>query len=129
MITTIASFKVYIFCLFIGFVLALGVWILILFNIDPYKADFMSIASFYASLFLWVFCLLSIFGYYLRIWLGNKEVIYANLPVAMRQGVLISLIITGLLILQSLRVLNWWITGIWIMVIIVVELFFRARTI
>ena len=122
------SLKVYIFSLCVGFVLALGVWILILFNIDPYKADFMSIASFYASAFLWLFCLASLVGYYLRLWQCNKEVVYANLPIAMRQGALIGIAVTGLLILQSLRVLNWWIAGIWIVVVLVVELFFKART-
>jgi hypothetical protein len=125
---TFSNLKVYIFTLCIGFVLAVGVWILILFNIDPYKADFMSIASFYASAFLWLFCLFSIIGYYIRLWRCNKEVVYANLPIAMRQGAIISIAITGLLILQTLRVLNWWIAGIWIVVVMVVELFFRART-
>jgi len=121
------TLKFYIFYIFIGFILSLGVWILVLFNIDPYKADFMSIAAFFCSMFLWLFCLFSLVGYFLRVWSGNKEVVYTNMPIALRQAFLLSLVAIGLLILQSINVLNWWIAGIWILVILITELYFRAR--
>jgi len=123
------NLKLYLFSFFVGFVLALGVWILILFNIDPYKADFISLSAFYASLLVWCFCFLSLIGYYFRIWFGNKEIVYANMPVAMRQGFLLSLGLVGLLVLQSIRVLTWWTAGVWIGVVMTAELYFRAKII
>lgn len=121
------NLKSYLFAIFVGILVALGIWLLIFFNIDPFKADFITIGAFFASLFLWLWGLLALLGFYLKVWLGNKEVIYANLPIALRQTALISLIIVGLLIFQTLRVLTWWVGGILVLVILLLELFFRAR--
>ena len=124
----IMSIKLYLFYIFIGFILSLGVWLLILFNIDPYKTDFISISAFFASLLIWIFCLFSLLIYYFKIWYTNKEVIYTILPISLRQGFLISLVIVGLSILGSLNILNWWIAGLWALVILITELFFKTRT-
>jgi hypothetical protein len=121
------NLRVYLFSLFIGFLVAFGVWLLILFNIDPFKTDFLSIAAFYASLFIWLSSLISLINYFVRLWFNNKEVVYANLTTALRQGMLISLIVVGLLILEQLNVLNWWVGGIWSIVVLLTELFFNVR--
>ena len=121
--------KLYIFGFFLAFVISLGIWLLILFNIDPYKADFISIASFFASFLLMLTSFLTLIGYYFRYYQGNKEVVYNILPISFRQAFLISFAIVGLLFLSSIGVLTWWIGGIWVLLVLITELFFRARTI
>ena len=123
------NFRVYLFSIIVGFVLSLGVWILILLNIDPYKADFISISAFYLSMLAWIACLLSTIIYYLKVGFGNKEILYSNLPTSFRQGILVSLAISGLLFFQSIQVLTWWIAGIWVMIMLITELFFKTRNV
>jgi len=119
--------KLYIFGFFLGFIISLGVWLLILFNIDPYKADFISLASFFASFFLMFTCLLTLIGYYVRYFQGNKEVVYSILPISFRQAFLVSLALAGLLFLSSIGVLTWWIAGIWVVLVLITEFFFKSR--
>lgn len=123
------NIKFYLFGIFLGFIFTLGVWILMLFNIDPFQADFLIIATFFATLFLWLWCVSTLIGYYLRVWSGNNEVVFSNLPIASRQGILLALIIVGLLILSTINILTWWIGAIWVLVISFMELFFRTRSV
>lgn len=123
------NIRVYLFSLIAGFIITLGIWLLILFTLNPLNSDFLIIAAFFASFALAIFCLSSLIGYYARVYIGNKEVVYSHLSISLRQGVLISLIVSGILILQTLKVLNWWIAGIWILILLLVELYFRTRTV
>lgn len=121
------SIKSLLFSTFTGFIITLGIWLLVIFNTDPFKADAITIGTFYVSLFLSITCILGLIGYYLRIQITNKEVVYAHYPIAMRQASIIAFLAISLLAFQSLKILTWWVGGILAIVLLMVELFFNAR--
>ncbi|EKD56262.1 MAG: hypothetical protein ACD_58C00242G0001 [uncultured bacterium] len=120
--------KTYLFVIFSMTLLSLGIWLMILFNIDPDSADLITKSAFFSSMFLWLMGIMIFIIFYLRIWVSNKEVIYNNLPIALRHAIFISLVITGLLALNSSNLLNWWDAGMFIVVITMLELLFRQKT-
>jgi len=77
----------------------------ILTRVNPYNAELMHFILFYSSFFIAVAGLFSLFGFYLR-----KSIIKNKIPARLfktsfRQGILISLILTILLLLRSFRIL------------------------
>lgn len=122
------NLKNYLFAIFCITLLALGIWMLILFNYDPYHTDVLTISAFFVSLVVWLSGIFTLVIFYLRVALGNKEVIYAYFTPSVRQAVLISIVIVGILVFQTLRVLAWWDIILLVISILLLELFFRTRT-
>lgn len=116
-----------LFSLFSITLLAFGGWLTIFFNLDPLRADNFILAALYASLFIFITGSLTFIGFGLRILLSNREVIYAHLPPSLRQATLAALALVGLLFLQSLRVLSVIDAGAFVLAILLIELFFRAK--
>lgn len=116
-----------LFSLFTLTLLAFGGCLTILFNVDPRSADQFIFVAFYASIFLCVTGVLTFLGFGLRILLSNREVIYSHFPASLRQGMLAGIAVVGLFFLQSLRVLSAVDAFAFILAIILIELFFRAK--
>lgn len=121
------TLKHYLFTLFSTTLIALGAWLVIFFNVDPKSADALTITAFFASLFLWITGILTFLGFYLRIWLSNREIIFANLPPSFRQAILGTLAFVGLLVFKYLQVLNWWTAIPFVIICLLVELYFQTR--
>ena len=119
--------RLYLFSLYLIIFLSAGLTALIIFNVNPFASPFWVIGIFYLSLFLFWTGLFSLIGFYLRIWAGNREVIFSHLMPTIRQSMLISLIFVGLLFLEQLKVLNWWVALLFISAIGMVELFFKSK--
>ena len=119
--------KLYLFGLYSAMLVALGLCLLLITNVNPFQAPFWIIAIFYFTFFLFWLAVWSIFGFYLKVWATNREVIFAHLGPTLRQSAFIALVITGLLFLQQIKVLNWWVAGLFVVSIGLVELFFRSR--
>lgn len=116
-----------LFYLFMGTLLSLGIWLYMLFHVDPSYADILTWLAFMGSLFLWLSGFLSFIIFYLKVSFFNQEVIFALLPSSLRQAAELALIIAGLLSLQALRVLGWWEGGLYILVIVLIEMFFQGK--
>ncbi len=116
-----------LFSLFTITLLSFGGWLTILFNTDPLDADTLIFVALYASLFLFIMGVASFIGFGIRILLSNREILYAFFGPSVRQGTLIALALTGLLFLQSLRVLSAIDAGAFLLAIGLIELFFRAK--
>ena len=119
--------RIYIFSLYTTLIISIGLWFLIVINVNPFQAPWWIVGIFYFTLFLFFVALFSIIGFYFRVWLTNREVIYSHLVPTVRQGIILSLIIVGLVFLQQVKVLNWYIAGLFILAIGMIELFFRSR--
>jgi hypothetical protein len=120
--------KTTLFSIFSTSIFAFGIWIVIFFNTDPTKEDVMAKIAFLCSLFLWLAGFLTIVGFFIRRKLSQNEIIHANLPIVIRQGILVSFTITLLLTLQLIRVLNLFDAFLIIAAISSTELFFKTRT-
>lgn len=82
---------------------------------------------FYLMFFLFWGSLFGIVGFYLKIWASRREVIFAHIAPTLRQSALVGLALTGLLFLFQIKVLNWWVAILFILAVLLIELFFRRR--
>ena len=119
--------RIFLFGLYSTMVVSLGLCLLLIFNVNPFQAPFWIISILYLTLFLFFMAVFGVLGFYLKVWATNREVIFGHLMPTLRQAAIISLIIVGLLFLQQVRVLNWWVAVLFIVSIGLLELFFRSR--
>lgn len=121
------SLRLYLFGLYSTLIVSLGLWFLITFNVDPFLAPFWIIGIFYLTLYLFFVAFFAIILFYLKVWLTNREVIFSHLGSSLRQSAILALIIIGLLFLQQVKVLNWWVGLLFILAVGMLELFFRSK--
>ncbi|PIP26751.1 MAG: hypothetical protein CO140_04750 [Candidatus Moranbacteria bacterium CG_4_9_14_3_um_filter_40_7] len=101
--------------------------ILVIYFIDPEKTGRAGKIIFYLVLFFALSGLLNLILTKLRkIWGGEKAVIL-NISLSSRQSVLLSVILIGLLILQSSRILVWWTGLLLIAGVFLIELYFLDK--
>lgn len=110
------------FCTLVALV-ALG---LVVRYINPTKDGILGQTLFYISLFFSVTGMATLFLFWLRRNLSNNEAVYTNVGVSFRQGALIALAVSALMILQSLRLLVWWDGGLVLTAILLIELWFLS---
>jgi hypothetical protein len=101
---------------------------IILLAVDPMTADALVVAAFFTSIFLVLAGLAVPILFWGRTTAGNREVVFANFPIALRQGVLVASTLTVLLILQAVRALSWWDAVLVVAAAGFIELAFRSRT-
>lgn len=119
--------RVYLFLFFCLTLFTLGFFILILFNIDPFDSDLLSISMFFISLFVFITGILTLIGFYFRVKISNNEIFFANFKPSLRQAILVSLVIVGILVLNTLRVLTWWDALMFTLSIFLIELYFQNK--
>jgi hypothetical protein len=91
---------------------------------DPNQAGAITHASFYLSLFLLCIGVFTLLGVVIR-----QKFFYgiymAHLVTSFRQAILLSILLTGSLFLQSLGLALWWVEIIFLLFIMVLEIFFN----
>lgn len=121
------SLRLYVFGLISTIVISLALWLILIFNINPFSAPFWVISLFYITSFFFFAAIFSLIMFYVKIWAGNKEVIFSHIMPTLRQGSMISFVIVALLFFQQIGILNAWLAGIFTFAIILIELYFRAN--
>lgn len=100
---------------------------LVVYFIDPEKTGWVGKTIFYLILFFALSGLLNLILIKLRkIWGGEKTVIL-NIGLSSRQSILLSVILVGLLFLQGLRILVWWVGLLLAAGVFLLELYFLSR--
>lgn len=105
--------------------LTLIAWLLILFYFDPNTAGGIGLVLFFVSLTCALSGLLTLLGYVVRRYFIQDRLMVFN--VALRQGVLLGLIVVGLLLLKALWVLSWWNAAMLVLAAIILEIYFRVK--
>lgn len=122
------TLKSYLWGIRISTVAAFVAWVLVIWNIDPEKSAIVGQALFYASAFLFFAGIFILFFTRLRKICGkNEESALTYLGASFRQGVLISILIVIVLILQQHRMLTWWDSALIVAGIMLAELYFLTR--
>lgn len=93
---------------------------------DPYMAGLATHGFFYLSLFLVSLGIFTLMGIALRRLLAPRTYII-NLSSSFRQAFLVSLLISASFLLQSQRLLFWWVEGSLILFLLFVEIFFSLK--
>lgn len=118
------NFRQYIILMGISALFAWATWVFILFGISPNEAGLGIVFLFYIALLLAIACSLSILGLVLRFYVFKKgHSISYQAAKAFRQGMLLSVLVVGLLYLQSKGILNWWTIILFIAVLTLIEFF------
>lgn len=119
--------RLYLFSLYLTLLLSFGLISLVLFNVNPYASPVWMIVLFYFTFLLFWMSFFGLAGFYIKVWASNREVIFAHILPTLRQSVFIGLAFTGLLFLFQIKVLSWWVAGLFILAILMVELYFRKK--
>jgi len=122
------TLKVYLWGMRISWVVSLIAWILVFLRIDPEKAGISGLSLFYFSALLF---LTSTFALMLT-WIWGKlqkdeDLALAYVGLSFRQGALLAILTTLLLIFQQYRMLTWWDSALSVVGIFLVELYFLTR--
>lgn len=115
-----------LFAIFTITLLAFGGWFAILETTDPYAYGAKGQALFYAFFAIFLWGTATMINYTVKKNRKNSSKI-ASLKNAVRQGLIASLGLVGLLILRSIDVLNILSAGVYIIALILIEFFFRHR--
>ena len=101
--------------------------ILVVYFIDPEKTGWAGKIIFYLVIFFALSGLLNLILIKLRkIW-GGKEAVILNIGLTSRQSLLLSLILVGLLFLQGLQILVWWMGLLLAACVFLAELYFLSK--
>ena len=93
---------------------------------DPYEAGIAVFAFFYISIFLLSFSVFSLIVFLVKRWLWPH--IYLNdLSASFRQGLIIALFLTLLVILQINGILFWWLEISLILFLVILEIFINLK--
>src|SRR3989344_4748962 len=103
-------------------VLGLGLWLLVLFFLDPTQAGAVGDALFFLCLFLTLASLASLVGFAARRALHVRQLASYSVRTALRQGIMLALFVCLLLLLVRLRVYQWWVAIILIIFFVSTEL-------
>jgi len=98
----------------------------VLLKFNPYESS-LAIAFFFFSLFISLACTFALLGYFFRLWLYRNEIFYVHINIALRQGILLSLVAIGCFVLLMLDVLSWWSGILLISASILLEFYFDSR--
>ncbi len=117
-----------LFFLFTITIFALASLVLDIFNYNPYESGRGVFINFFTSLCLSLTGIIAFIIYFMKLKLGKEKNINSYFFPSIRQGFLVSLGITLLLILRSLQILDWWVAGPMVIAVILLELFFQTSS-
>jgi hypothetical protein len=102
-------------------------------SLSPYQnqvsleGNFRNLALFYFSLSVFLTGFFSLFLFWVKKGSSSDELVNVHMGVSFRQGLLLSIIVIVILILQSFRVLTWWDGLLAVGAVLMIELYFLAR--
>ncbi len=102
------TLKKYLFLMIFATLMCWGGLIMVLLFINPYEADVVGFLFFYTALFLSLAGFFSILGFVFRWLLKKNEFVYNQVKIALRQALLLALLLVMVLFLQAKHLLVWW---------------------
>jgi hypothetical protein len=120
--------KRYVFGLVIATVLSAAALAGVLLFLNPFTTGWVGLALLATSAYFLLASLTTLVGFTIRVVKGRGEVIYAHLGTAFRQGLLLSLVVVGSLLLQAYRIFNIWSALLFIAAVVLVELAVQSHT-
>lgn len=93
---------------------------------DPFEASWLVFAFFYLSIFLFCFGLFALLAFAIKRWLW-PNIYLSDLSTSMRQGLLLAVFLTFLIILQINGILFWWLELCLVIFFIALEVFINLK--
>ncbi|MBI4272342.1 hypothetical protein HY621_00625 [Candidatus Uhrbacteria bacterium] len=117
----------YLIILSVGTLISWGAWYTVIANVSPSQAGPLEFFFFYASLTCALTGTFSLIGFLIRLVLLRQELMFRKVAISFRQAFFFSLLIDGVLVLQSYRLLTWYNITFLLIGITVAELFIISR--
>ena len=121
------TLRTYLLGMIISTILCFFSLILIIVYVDLETAGFVGVILFFLMLFFSLAGLFALLGFYFKRKFFKSKVEFGQIGSAFRQGILLSLIFCGTLILQSLGMLFWWSAILFIIGISLLEFYFMSK--
>jgi len=102
------TLKQYLLGMIAGTLVSWGALSLVINYLNPELAGNMGLAFLYLSLFLSIAGTVTLIGFTWRFFLHKDEMLYRQVSVSFRQGVMIGLAVVIALFLQANKLLTWW---------------------
>ncbi len=122
------TLRIYFLGMIISVILCFFSLILIIFYVNPETAGLIGAILFFLMLFFFLSGLFALLGFYLKRKFFKGKVGFGQIGTAFRQGVLLALIFTGMLMLQSFGMLFWWSAALFIIGTSLLELYFMSKS-
>lgn len=119
--------KRYVIGLLAAAVMSAAALAVVIYFLNPFSTSWLGPTLFLTSLYFLVASLTTLVGFVLRVLRSRKEVIFAHLSTAFRQGLLLSLVLVGSLVLQTYRIFNIWSALLFVAAVVLVELAFQSH--
>ena len=95
--------------------------------VDPQNSAWVGVVLFYLTAFFSISGIFNLLLLFIRQKLLGEEMAVESVGLSFRQGILLTSITIGILILQSFRVLVWWDALLVVAGVFLVELYFLSR--
>lgn len=116
------TFRHFLIVMTLATVFAWMSWIVVLVSIDPARSGGLGQLFFYLSLTGALFGTVSLSMAGIRIWLNRDHVISRQVAKSFRQGVLLTGLIIGALLLLPANLFRWWTIGLMVGFLALIEL-------
>ena len=121
------NYKLFLFLILAGTVIAWAMWGAVILNFDPFQTGFLGFAVFYLTLFLGLSGLIFLASTFLKAKLIKKQTPYQRLNVSLRHAVLFVFLLAVWAFLKSQGLLRWWNLLLLILILTTLEFFFISQ--
>lgn len=102
-------------------------WITVLYSVDPVSSGSVGRFLFYLSLFFALIGTFALIGFFFRTWFSRERIVERFISIAIRQAILLAILLVGTLMLQGNQLFSWWSGVLLLFAIAAVELFFLSQ--
>jgi len=120
------SFRNYLIFMALATVAAWISWAVVLHGVDPTRSEILGLLLFYVTFVMALFGTISLGGLLIRLWRSDTELPSRMAVRSLRQGILLTLLFTGSLLLFSQGWFRWWTMLLVIIIVGFVELAFLS---
>lgn len=121
------NYKLFLFLILAGTVIAWAAWGAVIFNFDPFQTGSLGFVVFYLTLFLGLFGLIFLTSTFLKAKFIKKQTPYQRLNVSLRHAALFSVLFVAWAFLKSQGLLRWWNLLLLILILTTLEFFFISQ--
>lgn len=121
------TFRAYIWGIRVMTLFSFLALVAVIIYVDPQNSAWVGIVLFYLAAFFSISGIFNLLLLFIRQKLLGEELAAESVSLSFRQGIMLTSITIGILILQSFRVLVWWDALLVVAGVFLVELYFLSR--
>jgi hypothetical protein len=121
------TIRTYLWGMRITTLIALAALGLVIYYVDPVRDVILGQVLFYIALFFSLTGIATLFLFWIRRRFSKNEIVYSNVGLSFRQGMIIAFAVVAMFVLQSFKLLIWWDGGLVVAAALLIELWFLSK--